>query len=163
MSITPSINIVGCVLASDADPAAIEDCVEWARRFGAQVVSQDSLKAVFVHFEAAAAQVVLTGCRAARARKPPVLRFGYASAVKESVAGGPPRVGERGLAQASDLAAAAEPGQVLVSSQLASLLQMAELEPYQRLRSLRVPLADGRVASAFEVEPLRLTPAGGAA
>ena len=36
MTITPSINIVGCVLASDADPMAIEDCVEWARRFGCQ-------------------------------------------------------------------------------------------------------------------------------
>jgi hypothetical protein len=160
MSITPSINIVGCVLASGAEPMAIEDCVEWARRFGAQVVSQDDRKAVFVQFEAAAAQVVLTGCRAARARKPPVLRFGYASAVRESVAGGPPRVGERSLAQATDLATAAQPGQVLLSSQLASLLQMAELEPHERLRSLRVPLADGRTASAFEVEPLRAAHGG---
>ena len=155
-----SLHIAGCALAAVPDAAAINDCVEWARRYGAQILSHDESKAVFVHFGATAAQVVLFGCRAALSRKPPLLRFGYASVVKEAGAGGLSRAGERGVAQASDLAAAAQSGQVLLSSQLGSLLQVGEIEPYQRLRPIRVPLADGRMASGYEVEPLRAARAG---
>ena len=54
-----------------------------------------------------------------------------------------------------DLAAAARPGQVLISSQLGSLLQLADLEPHERLLSTRVVLPDGRPASAFLVQPRR--------
>jgi hypothetical protein len=149
------IHIIGCALATEPDPMAIGDCVEWVRRLGADVISQDDRKAVFVRFDSNSGQLILFGCRAALARKPPALRFGYASAVKEGGADGQPRAGERGIAQASDLAAAALPGQVLLSSQLGSLLEMSEAEPYQRLRSKRVALPDGRSASAYEVEPLR--------
>ena len=159
-TMNPSIHIVGCVLAAAPDAGAINDCVEWARRFGAHILDCDESRAVFVQFDAAAAQLVLLGCRAALSRKPPLLRFGYASVVKEGGADGLPRAGERGVAQARDLAAAAQPGQVLLSSQLGSLLQMADLEPHQRLRQTRVPLADGRMASAYEVEPLRAAQVG---
>jgi hypothetical protein len=44
---------------------------------------------------------------------------------------------------------------VLISSQLASLLQLAELEPHERLLSTRVVLPNGRPASAYLVEPRR--------
>jgi len=152
-------HIVGCVLSTETEPDAIEECLEWARRLGAEIISEDQSKAVFVRFDSNSGQLILFGCRAALARKPPVLRFGYASAVKEGGAGGHSRAGERSIAQASDLAAAALPGQVLLSSQLGSLLQMSQAEPYQRLRSKRVMLPDGRAASTYEVEPLRGAPA----
>jgi hypothetical protein len=148
-------HIAGCVVAGEPDPVAIDEVLDWARRYGATVVSHDERLATFVRFDADGGQLVLFGCRAAMARRPPNLRFGYASLVKEVDADGQPRAAERGLTQAQDLAAAAQPGQVLLSSQLGSLLQVAEVEPHQRLRSLRLPLADGRTGSAYLVEPLR--------
>jgi class 3 adenylate cyclase len=149
-------HIVGCAVAAQPDQEAIDEFVEWARRFGALVLSQDDGKAVFVQYDAAGAQLILHGCRTAASRRQPPLRFGFASGVKEANGpGGAPRVGSRGLQQACDLAAAARPGQVLVSSQLGSLLQLAELEPCERLLSRRLVLPDGRPASAFLVEPPR--------
>jgi class 3 adenylate cyclase len=149
-------HIVGCAVAAQADPQAMDEFVEWARRFGARMLSQDDGKAVFVQLDAAGAQLIMHGCRTAASRRQPPLRFGFASGVKEaSAADGEPRVGERGLRQACDLAAAARPGQVLISSQLGSLLQLAELEPHDRLLSTRVVLPDGRPASAYAVEPRR--------
>jgi hypothetical protein len=148
-------HIAGCVVAGEPDPVAIDEVLDWARRYGATVVSHDERLATFVRFDADGGQLVLFGCRAAMARRPPNLRFGYASLVKEVDADGQPRAAERGLTQAQDLAGAAQPGQVLLSSQLGSLLQVAEVEPHQRLRSLRLPLADGRTGSAYLVEPLR--------
>jgi hypothetical protein len=149
-----SFHIVGCVIAAEPDAAAIDECVEWVRRYGAVILSQDDRRAVFVRFDATSGQLILFGSRAALARRPPLLRFSYASAVKEVGADGP-RAAERGVLQACDLAGGAQPGQVLVSSQLGSLLQVAEVEPYERLHSVRVPLADGRTGSAYVVEPLR--------
>ena len=152
-------HIVGCAVAAQPDPQAMDEFVEWARRFGARMLSQDDGRAVFVQFDAAGAQLILHGCRAAASRRQPPLRFGFASAVKESSgADGEPRAGSRGVQQACDLAAAARPGQVLVSSQLGSLLQLAELEPHERLLPTRVGLPDGRPASAYRVEPRRAPP-----
>lgn len=150
-----SFHIAGCVIATEPDGPAIGDCVDWARRYRAVILAQDEREAVFVRFDASGGQMILFGCRAARSRKPPLLRFGFASVVKEAGADGQPRAAERGVTQARGLAAAAQPGQVLLSSQLGSLLQVAEVEPYQRLRSIRVPLPDGRTASGYLVELLR--------
>ena len=150
-----SFHIAGCALAVDPDSAAIGDIADWVQRYGATILSQDDSQALFVRFDAVGGQLVLFGCRAAMARKPANLRFGYAAVVKEADSGGQPRAAERGLTQARELAAAAQVGQVLLSSQLASLMQLSEIEPYERLRSARVPFKDGRVGSAFVVEPLR--------
>lgn len=159
-TMSPVLHIAGCVLADDsAAAAAIDDFVQWVRRCGTRILAQEETRAQFVQFDAATAQLVMFGCRAAFGRRPPQLRFGFASAVKESGANGEPRASERGLAQAADLAAAALAGQVLLSSQLASLLEMAALEPYQRLRPLRLRLADGRQATAYDVAPVRATAA----
>lgn len=149
-------HIVGCGVAAQPDPEATDEFVESARRFGARMLSQDEGKTVFVQFDAPGAQLILHGCRTAAARRQPPLRFGFASGVKEANgADGEPRVGSRGIQQARDLAAAARPGQVLISSQLGSLLQLADLEPHERLLSTRVVLPDGRPASAFLVQPRR--------
>jgi hypothetical protein len=150
-----SFHIAGCVFAVEPDPAAIGDVLGWVRRLGATILSHDERQATFVGFDAGGGQLVLFGCRAAMARRPPNLRLGYASVVKEADSSGAPRAAERGLTQAQHLAAAAQPGQVLLSSQLGSLLQVAGVEPHERLRSLRVTLADGRTGSAYLVEPLR--------
>jgi len=155
-----AFHIAGCVITAQPDAAAIDYCVDWARRHGAEVLSQDDRTAVFVQFDATSGRLILFGCGAAQARKPPTLQFAYASAVKEAAgADGQRRAGERGLVQAGDLAAAARPGQVLLSSQLGSLLQVAKMEPFERLRPMRVPLGDGRTASAYEVEPRLASPA----
>lgn len=150
------IHIVGCASAAQPDPEAMGEFVDRAGRCGARVLSHSDGRAVFVQFDAAEAQLILHGCRAAASRRQSPLRFGFASGVKEADgAHGEPRAGERGVQQACDLAAAARPGQVLVSSQLGSLLQLADLEPHERLLSTRVMLPDGRPASAFLVEPRR--------
>ena len=149
-------HIVGCAVAAQPDPEAMDEFVDWARRFGARLLSQDDRQSVFVQFDAAGAQLILHGCRTAASRRQPALRFGFASGVKEvDGPGGESRVGSRGVQQACDLAAAARPGQVLLSSQLGSLLQLAQLEPCERLLPRRVVLPDGRPASAFLVEPRR--------
>lgn len=155
-------HIIGCSLASQPDAASMDEFVDWAHRYGASMLSHDDRRVVFVQFDAAGAQLIMHGCRSAAARRPPLLRFGFASGVKEALGtDGAPRAGSRGIQQACDLAAAARPGQVLVSSQLGSLLQLAQVEPYERLLSMRVGLPDGRPASAYSVEPRRApAPAG---
>jgi len=45
---------------------------------------------------------------------------------------------------------------------IGSLLQLAELEPHERMRPMRVALPDGRMGSAYAVEPRRVAPAGAA-
>jgi hypothetical protein len=155
-----SFHIVGCVVAVQPAAAEIEECIVWMRRHKAAVLSHDEREMVFVRFDATDAALILFGCRVAAVSKPPLLRFGFASGVKEAAAGsGQPRMGERGITQACDLARAAQAGQVLVSSQLGSLLQVAQVEPHGRLRPMHVRLQDGRIAAAYEVEPRRRTAA----
>ncbi len=158
-----SFHIVGCVLATQPETAAVDECIEWTRRYGAETLAHEGGKAVFVQFDAPSAQLILHACRTALSGRLPMLRFGFASAIKETGgADGAARAGQRGVLQACDLAAAAQPGQVLLSSQLGSLLQLAELEPHERMRPMRVAMPDGRTGSAYEVEPRRAAPAGAA-
>lgn len=145
-------HIIGCVAAAQPATEQIAECLGWARRLQAEVLGHNDREAVFVQFDAADAQLVLGGCRAALARRPLLLRFGFASGIKEAGADGKPRAGERGIAQACDLAGAAQPGEVLLSSQLGSLLQIAHVAPADRIHARRVPLLDGRTASAYSVE-----------
>jgi hypothetical protein len=156
-------HIVGCVVSSQPAAGAIDEFVDWARRQGAEVVAQNEREAVFVKFDAIDANLIVFACRAAAAKKPAVLRFGFASGVKEKDADGRPRLGERGIVQACDLAGAAPAGQVLVASQLGSLLQVANVEPGDRLGSTQVRLLDGRKATAYLVEPPTRATAGGSA
>jgi hypothetical protein len=159
--VNPCFHIAGCVVAMSPDEALIDDCLQWVRRHGAEILSRDDRQSLFVHFDAAGPQLILYGCRAALAQRPPRLRFGFASAVKEAAGDGKPRAGERGLMQARDLAAAAQVGQTLLSSQLGSLLQMAQVEPCDRLRPMQLRLASGRASAAYAVEPLRAAGAAG--
>lgn len=145
-------HIVGCVIATEPDAPQLAECLDWVQRLQAEVLGRDDRHALFAQFEAADAQLVLVGCRAAVAVRPPVLRFGFANGIKEASADGRARIGERGIAQAADLAAAAQPGEVLLSSQFGSLLQIAQVEPAERIHPRRVMLRDGRPASAFAVD-----------
>jgi len=83
-----------------------------------------------------------------------LMAFGYA----QSLADGSAEAGAVAIAAGRPAAAAARAGQVLVSSQLGSLLQLAQVEPYERLLPMRVGLPDGRPASAYSVEPRRAAP-----
>jgi len=156
-------HFVGCVISSKATTSAVEDCLEWTRRYGAKALANQNGQGLFVQFDAPGPHLILYACRTAQMVHPPMLRFGFASAVKETGGvGQEARVGERSVLQACDLASAAQPGQVLVSSQLGSLLQLAQFEPHARLRPTRVSLPDGRMGSAYEVEPRGAAPAGAA-
>jgi hypothetical protein len=156
-----SFHIVGCAVAREPAAGAMDECLDWLRRHGAEALAHNERELVFVKFDAADAALVDFGCRTAARHRPPLLRFGFASGIKEGTSDGQPRLGERGIVQACDLAGAAQPGQVLLSSQLGSLLQVAQIEPASRLRSLRVSLLDGRSASAYTVEPRRRAAATG--
>lgn len=163
MIVNATLHIAGCAIAAPPDLGAIDECVQWVRRYGGEILSHDDRRAVFVQFDAAGTQMILFGCRTALAQRPPRLRFGFASVVKEAGGDGRPRAGDRGVAQACDLADGALPGQTLLSSQLGTLLQMAQAEPHERLRPMRLRLPDGRTAAAYEVEPLRAAPSAAGA
>jgi len=156
-------HFVGCVKSDKPKSSALEVCLDWARRHGAQLLAQGDGHGVFVQFDAPGPQLILFACRAAHLVSPPLLSFGFASAVKET--GGvrrEARVGERSILLACDLAGAAQPGQVLLSSQLGSLLELAEFEPHARLRPMRMAMPDGRAGSAYTVEMRGAAPAGAA-
>lgn len=146
-------HIIGCVVANEPAAKAIDDCVQWIRRHEAQVLANTDREAVFYKFDAADAELILYACRAVACFQPALLRFGFASGVKEAAAGSASqsRMGERGIVQACDLAGGAKPGEVLVSSQLGSLLKIGQVEPGDRLQPHRVKLLTGQVASAYVV------------
>ena len=147
-------HVVGCVVAAESAPAAIDECVEWIRRQDSDILASNEREAIFVKFDAGDADLILQALRSAAFYRPPLLRFAFASGVKEAAGvRGKPRMGDRGIVQAFDLAGAARPGQVLVSSQLGSLMQVAQIPPADRLRPTRVKLLDGREASAYGIEP----------
>lgn len=151
-------HIIGCLVAAEPAPAEVDDCLQWVRRQDAEVLASNEREAIFVKFDAADGELMLHACRAAGLHRPPLLRFAFASGIKESASGrGPPRMGERGIAQACDLAGAAQPGQVLISSQLGSLLQVAQIEPAARLHSTRVKLLSGRTAAAYAIAKVAAT------
>jgi hypothetical protein len=156
-------HFVGCVISCKPMTSALEDCFEWARRYGAKTLASQDGQGLFVQFDATDPQLILFACRTAHSVSPPMLRFGFASAVKEAGGvGREARVGERSILQACDLASVAQPGQVLLSSQLGSLLQLAEFAPHARLRPTRVGFPDGRMGSAYQVEPHGAVPTGAA-
>ena len=140
-----SFQIVGCVLASRPAADLIDAFCAQARRERAAVLSKSAQAATFVRFGARDAALVTLACQALRGAG--ALRFGFVLGTKESLPGPAPEGGEDGLhigtrsvVQASELAAAASDGEVLVSPQLAVML----IEAGVALRSRRLTLPGGR-------------------
>ena len=138
--------IVGCVLSSKPAPRRIDDFVAQVRRERAVVTAKDARGATFVRFNAPDARLVTMACEAVLGQSPSTLRFGFASGIKEAAEPGQDglSISHRSIAQASDLAAGARDGEVLVSPQLASLLEESGLS----FDSKEVHLQGGRVVPA---------------
>jgi hypothetical protein len=138
--------IVGCVVSSKPAAERIDDFVAQVRRERAVVMGKDALSASFVRFSTPDARLVVLACHAALVQGPAMLRFGFASGTKEPLQKGQsgPGISQRSIAQASDLAAGARDGEVLVAPELAALL----IESGVSLHSRQVHLPDGRTVAA---------------
>ena len=149
-----SFHIVGCLIASRPVADLVSHVSAQALEQHAEILAHGDREAMFVKFDATDAQLIVLACRAVLMQEPAVLRFGFASGIRErSVAeGGEPRVSERSLAQASGLASGARDGEVLVSSQLGSLMQIAHINVGLPMRPTRVNLSDGRQAAAYSID-----------
>lgn len=145
--------IVGCVLSSKPAPRRIDDFVALVRRERAVVTIKDMRGATFVRFNAPDARLVTLACEAVLDKSPSTLRFGFASGIKEPAEPGQDglSISHRSIAQASDLAAGARDGEVLVSPQLASLLVESGLS----FHSKDIPLPGGRVIAACALDLTR--------
>ena len=144
--------IVGCVLSSKPAAKRIDEFVAQLRRERAVVVVKDAHKATFVRFNAPDARLITLACEAVRSKLPSSLRFGFAAGIKEPMQEGQDglSISNRGIAQASDLAAGARDGEVLVSPQFA----MPLIEAGFALQSKQVRLADGRIVAACSLDPM---------
>jgi hypothetical protein len=142
--------IVGCVVSSKPAAKRIDDFVAQLRRERAVVMVKDAQRATFVRFNAPDATLVTLAREAVLGKVPSSLRFGFAAGIKETTLAGQDglSISNRSIAQASDLAAAASNGEVLVSPQLALLL----IESGFALHSKKIHLPDGRVVAACSLE-----------
>ncbi len=116
--------IVGCLLSSKPADQLIDGFVTGVRRERAVVTARNAQGATFVRFNAPDAKLVTLACTAAAGPAGSSLRFGFASGLKDGAQAGQDAfsISNRYIAQAHDLAAAARPGEVLVTPQLALLL-----------------------------------------
>jgi len=141
-----SLQIVGCVFSPEPAAERIDEFARQARRERAVVTARSAHQATVVKFGATDAQLIALACRAAGAAQVSPLRFGFACSLGDRSAPGKvgARVRCRTLTPASHLAAGARDGQVLLSTQLASLLAGAQVA----YRSKEVHLPGGRTAVA---------------
>ncbi|HEU5294525.1 MAG TPA: hypothetical protein VFU71_07040 [Burkholderiaceae bacterium] len=123
MEATP-YQIVGCVFCAEPAAQRIDGFVMQARRERAVVTAKNARQATFVRFGAADGRLIALACQATGSAEGPALRFGFARSgseralqAKEGV-----RVSSRSIAQATDLAAGARDGEVLLSAEVATLL-----------------------------------------
>ncbi|HSC01193.1 MAG TPA: hypothetical protein VLE45_14845 [Burkholderiaceae bacterium] len=147
-----SFQIVGCVFSPEPAAERIDEFARQARRERAVVTARSARQATVVKFGATDAQLIALACRAAGAAQGSPLRFGFACSLGDRSAPGKEgaRVSSRSLTQANDLAAGARDGQVLLSTQLASLLAGAQVA----YRSKEVHLPGGRTAVACWLDDL---------
>jgi hypothetical protein len=123
MAATP-FQIVGCVFSPEPAAERIDAFATQARRERAVVTARSARQATFVKFQATDGRLIALACRAVHGASSAALRFGFACSTSESTMQSKDgvRVSSRAIAQASELAAGARDGEVLLSAQLASLV-----------------------------------------
>lgn len=143
MEATP-FQIVGCVFSQQPASERIDDFAHQARRERAVITAKNAHQATIVKFGATDARLVALACRLVRGGS--ALRIGFACSASDRATPGKDgaRVSSRALAQASDLAASARDGEVLLSVQLAALVLDLTLE----FRAREIHLPGGRSAVA---------------
>lgn len=146
------IHYVGCLVASRPMAPFIDNAMRQAESLGAQTLWRSDAEARFVCLDAPDAELIVLASRLVLAHQPSALRFGFASGVMESGAQHEIRISRRSIAQAVELAHAAHNGEVLLSSQLGSLLQISQAQVATRLRGSHVTLDDGRRATAYWID-----------
>ena len=149
-------HIVGCVLSSQPAAERVDAFVAQLRRERAAILVKTAQGATFVRFNATDARLVMLAVQALRGPQAASLRFGFAAGTKEPTSAGPdaPNISTRSIVHASDLAAGAGDGEVLVSPQLAVLL----IESGVALRSRQIHLPGGRIVPACVIEPASADP-----
>jgi len=142
--------IVGCVLSSKPATERIDDFVAQVRRERGVVMAKDVRGATFVRLNAQDVRLVLLACHAVLSESPSTLRFGFASGTREPALKEPEGTGvsQRSIALATDLAAGARDGEVLLSAQLAAPL----IEAGATLHTRQVHLPDGRIVPACSLD-----------
>lgn len=149
---TVRIHYVGCLCTAHAMADFLDSALDEIERAGAQMVWRSEQEARFVSLDAPDAQLVLLASRLVLTHQPPLVRFGFSSGVMEASLEHEIRISKRSIAQAVELARAARHGEVLLSSQLGSLLQIAQPELAARLRAGEVTLGRDRRASAYWID-----------
>jgi len=154
MEATP-FQIVGCVFSSQPASERIDDFARHARRERAVITAKNAHQATFVKFGATDARLVVLACRLVQGA--PALRVGFACSASDCAAQAKDgaRVSSRAIAQASELAASARDGEVLLSSQLAALVLDLTLE--FRARDIHLPGGRTAVACALEADAAERT------
>ncbi|MBL8340438.1 MAG: hypothetical protein JNL30_03130 [Rubrivivax sp.] len=160
MEAPPPLHIVGCVIASRPAAELIDGLAAQLRRERAVVMVKSAQGATFVRFNAPDARLVTLAAKAVQ-RHGAALRFGFAAGQRDTATTGGDgglNISTRSMVQASDLAAGAADGEVLVSPQMALTLIEAGLS----LRSRQVHLTGGRSVAACLVGPPEVAPGSGA-
>jgi hypothetical protein len=145
--------IVGCVLASKPSAALIDAFVAQARLERAVVITKTVHSAIFVKMGAQDAALITLAFQTLRAQARARLRFGFVAGSKARTLTpqGPSdatSASHHHIAQASELAAGADVGEILLTPDLAALLVGAGFAP----RSKEVRLADGRTVPACQLD-----------
>jgi prefoldin subunit 5 len=145
--------IVGCLLSSEPADQLIDGFVTGVRRERAVVTTRNAHGATFVRFNAPDAKLVAMACAAVAGAGGQSLRFGFASGTKDRARTGHDAfsISSRYIAQANELAAAARPGEVLVTPKLALLL--VESGFTFDARELRVASGRKLMACALDLPP----------
>lgn len=138
--------------------AAVNDALAELARHGAQTVEASNRRALLAVFDADQPDLLPAAARLVARLKASGLRMAMASGVKERpIAGAAPRMSERSLAQARGLLDHAGPGEVLLSSQLGSLLMVSEPSLTSWMRATRLTTASSAPAQAYRLDVASLT------
>lgn len=138
--------------------AAVNDALAELARHGAQTVEASNRRALLAVFDADRPDLLPAAARLVARLKASGLRMAMASGVKERpVPGAAPRMSERSLAQARGLLDHAGPGEVLLSSQLGSLLMVSEPSLTSWMRAARLTTASSAPAQAYRLDVALLT------
>jgi hypothetical protein len=144
-------------LGSLDSSAVINDALHELAALGARSVEASNRQAVLVAFDAERPDLLRAAAVLVRRFHAAGLRFAMASGVKERpVPGAAPRMSERSLEQARGLLDHAGAGEVLLSSQLGSLLMVSEPKLQPLLRAARLTTANIAPTQAYQLNVAQL-------
>jgi class 3 adenylate cyclase len=140
-------------LGAGAASRVLDDAVVGLGAVGGRSLQVEPHGAVVALFDAVEPQPLRVAVELVRRFDDAGLRIAIASGVKERPwSGNQPRISDRSVAQARRLLELAHAGDVLVSSQLGSLLMLSAPELQPALAAVRLTPVDGPVVQAYRLE-----------